>query len=52
MEEYLDGKDNPFFSFMDEFQNFFASSSYTSGVSIKLRFPNALGEEPVPLRQI
>jgi hypothetical protein len=29
MEEYSDGKDNPFFSFMDEFLKNFAPVSYT-----------------------
>jgi hypothetical protein len=29
MEEYSDGKDNPFFSFMDELGNFFAPAAYT-----------------------
>jgi hypothetical protein len=39
MEEYSDGKDNPFFSFVDELGNFFASAAYTGAMARMLRHP-------------
>ena len=37
MEEYSDGKDNPFFSFVDELRRFFASVAYTEVPARMLR---------------
>jgi len=39
MEEYSDGKDNPFFSFVDELGNFFASAAYTVATARMLHHP-------------
>jgi hypothetical protein len=49
MEEYLDGKDNPFYSFLNAFREIFTDAGCTAFGPRKFHSPENTKTEPVPL---